>query len=161
MFQDQLTRESSEIQRKYWKADFLKKKFPNSKYCLILDNVRSHSNIQFQNLKMVFLPPQSTASLQPLDTSIFGTVKNSYSAWLMREALARGIENISLEDCVRSMADIFWNLDVRSVNHGYKKTGISKFQSEPVLETPLTRDEQVQNLLERFDRFVCSDSDED
>ena len=45
--------------------------------------------------------------------------------------------------------------------HGYKKTGISKFQSEPVLETPLTRDEQVQNLLERFDRFVCSDSDED
>ena len=142
-------------------ADFLKKKFPNSKYCLILDNVRSHSNIQFQNLKMVFLPPQSTASLQPLDTSIFGTVKNSYSAWLMREALERGIENISLEDCVRSMADIFWNLDVRSVNHGYKKTGISKFQSEPVLETPLTRDEQVQNLLERFDRFVCSDSDED
>ena len=88
-------------------------------------------------------------------------VKNSYSAWLMREALERGIENISLEDCVRSMADIFWNLDVRSVNHGYKKTGISKFQSEPVLETPLTRDEQVQNLIERFDRFVCSDSDED
>ena len=83
------------------------------------------------------------------------------TAWLMRESLEKGIENISLKDCVRSMADIFWNLDVRSVNHGYKKTGISKFQSEPVLETPLTRDEQVQNLIERFDRFVCSDSDED
>ena len=142
-------------------ADFLKKNFPNSKYCMILDNVRSHSNIQFQNLKMAFLPPNSTAALQPLDTSIFGTIKNSYTAWLMREALERGIENIQLEECVRSMADIFWNLDVRSVNHGYKKTGISKFQSEPVLETPLTREEQVQNLIERFDRFACSDSDED
>ena len=64
----------------------------------------------------------------------------------MRESLEKGIENISLEDCVRSMADIFWNLDV---------------QSEPVLETPLTRDEQVQNLIERFDRFICSDFDED
>ena len=110
---------------------------------------------------MAFLPPNSTAALQPLDTSIFGTIKNSYTAWLMREALERGIENIQLEECVRSMADIFWNLDVRSVNHGYKKTGISKFQSEPVLETPLTREEQVQNLIERFDRFACSDSDED
>ena len=38
---------------------------------------------------------------------------------------------------------------------------LSKFQSEPVLETPLTREEQVQNLIERFDRFACSDSDED
>ena len=42
-----------------------------------------------------------------------------------------------------------------------KKTKLSKFQSEPVLETPLTRDEEIQNLLERFDRFQCSDSDEE
>ena len=47
---------------------------------------------------MAFLPPNSTAVLKPLDTSIFGTIKNSYSAWLMREALER--ENIPLEDCV-------------------------------------------------------------
>ena len=142
-------------------SDFLKKKFPNSKYCMILDNVRSHSNIQFPNLKMAFLPPNSTGALQPLDTSIFGTIKNSYSAWLMRESLDKGPENIPLEDCVRSMADIFWNLDVRSVNHGFQKTKISKFQSEPTLETPLTREEEVQNIIDRFDRFACSDSDED
>ena len=93
---------------------------------MILDNVRSHSNIQFPNLKMAFLPPNSTGALQPLDTSIFGTIKNSYSTWLhMRESLEKGPENIPLEDCVRSMADIFWKLDVRSVNHGFKKTKIS------------------------------------
>ena len=63
---------------------------------------------------------QPLAALQPVDTSIFGTIKNSYTAWLMRESLERGIENIQLEESVRSMADIFWNLDVRSVNHGYK-----------------------------------------
>ena len=113
-------------------ADFLTKKFPNLKCCMILDNARSHSNIHFPNLKMAFLPPNSIAALQPLDTSIFGTIKNSYTAWLMRESLERGIENIQLEECVRSMADIFWNLDARSVNYGYKKTGFSKFQSEPV-----------------------------
>ena len=42
---------------------------------------------------------------------------------------------------------------------GLKKL-ISKFRSEPVLETPLTRKEQVHNLVDRFDRFACSDSDE-
>ena len=45
----------------------------------------------------------------------------------MRESLERGIENIQPEECVRSMADIFWNLDVRSVNHGYKKLEFQNF----------------------------------
>ena len=36
-----------------------------------------------------------------------------------------------------------------------------KFQSEPTLETTLTREEEVQNIIDRFDRFACSDSDED
>ena len=142
-------------------SNFLKKKFPNTKFSLMLDNVASHSNIQFQNLKVAFLPPNSTASLQPLDTSIFGTMKNKYASWLMRETLEKGPENLKLEDCVRSFADVFWNMDVRSVNDGFKKTGLSKFQSEPVLETPLSREEQVMNLIERFDRFQCSDSDDE
>ena len=96
-------------------SDYLKKKFPNTKFSLMLDNVASHSNIQFQNLKVAFLPPNSTASLQPLDTSIFGTMKNKYASWLMRETLEKGPENLKLEDCVRSFADVFWNMDVRSV----------------------------------------------
>ena len=55
--------------------------------------------------------------------------------------------NLKLEHCIRSMANIFCNLDVRSVNHGFKKTGLSKFQSEPVIETQLTREEDIMNLI--------------
>ena len=142
-------------------SDHLKKNFPNTKFCMIIDNVASHSKIEFPNLKMSFLPPNSTAALQPLDTSIFGTIKNVYAAWLMQETLEKGPENLKLEDCVRSLANIFWNMDVKCINHGFKKTGLSKFQLQPVLETPLTREEEVMNLIESFDRFACSDSDED
>ena len=62
-------------------------------------------------------------------------IKNQYAAY----ALEVGPEQLRLENCVRSMADIFGRLDVR--NHGFKKTGLSLFQSEPAKET-----EQVMNL---------------
>ena len=127
----------------------------------MIDNVPSHADLEFPNLKFAFLPPNSTARLQPLDTSIFGTLKNKYSAWLMQEQLEKGPENLKLENCVRSMADIFCNLETGCVNHGFKKTGLSKFQSESVIETPLTQEEEVMNLIERFDKFACSDSEED
>ena len=53
------------------------------------------------------------------------------------------------------------NLDVRSINHGFKMTKISKFQSEPSIETELTRNEQIMNLIESFDKFACSDSEDE
>ena len=59
------------------------------------------------------------------------------------------------------MADIFCNLDVRCINHGFKKTESSFFQSEPAIENQLSRKEQVMNLIERFDKFACLDSYED
>ena len=142
-------------------STYLKKNFPNTRYCMMLDNVPSHTNVEFPNLKMVWLPPNSTARLQPLDTSIFGTTKNKYYSWLMQETLENGPENLALERCIRSMADIFWNLEIKCINHGFKKTGLTKFQSEPAMETPLTREEAIMNLIESFDKFACSDSDEE
>ena len=100
----------------------------------MIDNVPSHIPTEFSNLKTLFIPPNCTAKLQPLDTSIFATVKNQYSSWLMKETVARGPENITLEMAVISMASIFNSMDVKSINHGFKKTGLNLFQSEPTTE---------------------------
>ena len=40
-------------------------------------------------------------------------------------------------------------------------SALSKFQSEEVIETELIRGEQLMNLIERFDKFACSDSDDE
>ena len=109
----------------------------------------------------LFIPPNCTAKLQPLDCSILATVKNKYYSWLMKETVARGPENINLEMAVISMANIFNSMDVKSINHGFKKTGLALFQSEPTIETELTREEQILNLCDRFDKFACSDSEND
>ena len=74
---------------------FLKRKTPNTKYLIMIDNVPSHIPTEFRNLKTLFIPPNCTAKLQPLDTSIFATVKNQYSSWLMKETVALGPENIT------------------------------------------------------------------
>lgn len=79
----------------------------------------------------------------------------------MQKTLDKGPQSIPLESYIQSMADVFSNLDVTSINHGFKKTVLSKFQSEPVLETQLTRDEDIMNLIESFDRFASSDSEEE
>ena len=49
----------------------------------------------------------------------------------------------------------------KCVNHGFKKTGLPKFQSEEVIETEVTPGEQLMNLIERFDKFACSDYDDE
>ena len=72
-----------------------------------------------------------------------------------------GPENITLEMAVTSLASIFHRLDVKSINHGFKMTGLSLFQSEPTIETKLTPEERIMNLCERFDKFACSDSEDE
>ena len=51
----------------------------------------------------------------------------------MKETVALGPENITLEIAVTSMANIFNSMDVKSINHGFKKTGLHLFQSEPTI----------------------------
>ena len=79
----------------------------------------------------------------------------------MRETLRIGPENLKLESCVQSMPNIVNNLDVRSSNLRFWATGLTKFKSEPILETELSRNESIQNLIESFDKFACSDSDDE
>ena len=115
-------------------SSFLKQKSPNTRFGLLLDNVASHFNVDHPNLKLIFLPPNTTAKTQSLDLTVFGVLKNQYSSWLMRETLRFGPENLKLESCIQSMATIFKNLDVRSSNHGFCATELTKFKTEPTLE---------------------------
>ena len=65
-------------------SSFLKQKSPNTRFGLLLDNVPSHLNVDHPNLKLIFLPPNTTAKTQSLDITVFGVLKNQYSSWLMR-----------------------------------------------------------------------------
>ena len=127
----------------------------------MLNNVPSHLHIHFDNLTLPFLPPFTTAQTQPLDCSVFAVMKNEYSKWLIHETLVRVPEHIKLESCVSAFDTIFKDLDIRIINNSFKKTKLSLFRSKPTITTELTKGEQVMNLIERMDKFQCSDSEDD
>ena len=65
---------------------------------LLLDNVSSHSQElkeRFRNIKVVFLPKNSTSRLQPLDAGIIKNFKVHYCKLLVRHTLAQ-IDDIDI-----------------------------------------------------------------
>ena len=55
---------------------------------MFLDNCGAHPKLQFSNIKLVFLPPNTTSRLQPCDAGIIATLKAHYRKRLVRHVLA-------------------------------------------------------------------------
>ena len=55
---------------------------------LFLDNAPSHPPVKLQNVKLAFLPPNTTSLLQPMDQGIIQTVKLKYRKRQLQHVLA-------------------------------------------------------------------------
>lgn len=80
----------------------------NRKILLFLDNAASHpKNMTLDNIKIVFLPPNTTAVCQPLDQGIIQNFKIHYRAAIVKDLLP----NIEASDSVRSLVKTINVLD--------------------------------------------------
>lgn len=59
----------------------------NRNILLLLDNATSHPNIELTNVKLVFLPPNCTSELQPLDNGIIQSIKLKYRKTMLSKDL--------------------------------------------------------------------------
>lgn len=66
-----------------------KMKRKNRNILIIVDNCSAHPDCQFSNVKLVFLPPNTTSKLQPCDAGIIQTVKIHYRKKLLRHILSK------------------------------------------------------------------------
>lgn len=57
---------------------YMKQKELNFKILLIIDNAPGHPHLDHPNIKVVFLPPNTTNLIQPLDQGIIATFKKYY-----------------------------------------------------------------------------------
>ncbi|GFW19277.1 tigger transposable element-derived protein 1 [Trichonephila clavipes] len=57
---------------------YMKEKSLDFKVLLIADNAASHSQLEHPNIQLVFLPPNTTSLIQPLDQGIIATFKKYY-----------------------------------------------------------------------------------
>lgn len=70
---------------------------------LFLDNCGAHPHIQLSNVKLQFLPPNTTSRLQPCDAGVIATFKSHYRKRLLRHLLAQMDDATQASDLAKSV----------------------------------------------------------
>ena len=75
----------------------------NRKILLFVDNCSAHPDIQLSNIKLKFLPPNTTSKLQPCDAGIIQTLKANYRIQLVNHILWHINECASASELAKSV----------------------------------------------------------
>ena len=115
----------------------------NRKILLLLDNCAAHPKLEFSNIRLIFLPPNCTASLQPMDQGIIRCLKSHYRRRLMvklLEASDRGEKfQLSLLDAIHMIAQSWDMVSSDTIRNCFKHSGIASrsYDFEEEDELPL------------------------
>ncbi|UYV71441.1 hypothetical protein LAZ67_8003210 [Cordylochernes scorpioides] len=118
---------------------------------LLLDNATSHCvpNDSLSNIKIHFLPPNMTASLQPLDSGIIKSFKAQYRKLQLQKMVeladAHLPTELRLDYAVRYCKMAWDSVSPDSISNCWNHTGIIRFTSTAAVE-PLN----YGNLLDRI-----------
>jgi hypothetical protein len=81
---------------------------------VFLDNATCHRNMSsLSNVNLVFLPPNTTSHLQPLDQGIIKTMKTLYRKKLLTKNLAefdKGNDVSNVNECVTVLDAVYWKM---------------------------------------------------
>ncbi|GBO07406.1 hypothetical protein AVEN_163365-1 [Araneus ventricosus] len=147
------------------------------KIVLFIDNCTTHSLIPEMNaVKVVFLPPNTTSKLQPLDQGIIKSFKVFYRKELVKKVVnsndkKQKMKPFNMVDSMR-MADRAWmNVTQKKIKTFFEKAGFFSVESESDEEQELHTEtqqceewEKVSKILSHsktttFETFTEFDSD--
>lgn len=108
------------------------------KIALILDNAPSHKvAANLTNIKLIFIPPNMTAHLQPLDAGIINALKCGYKKMLINLALdcyEKKISfNIDLRKVAVELSEIWHNLSSNTISNCFGHCKIKKNFQDVIL----------------------------
>jgi hypothetical protein len=125
----------------------------NRKIALILDNCSSHPVMTLSNIKLIFLPPNTTSVLQPMDMGVIHAIKCLYRVKVARKLLAL-IEtkpnptpkDIDLYDALIMLKQSWDEISVETVKNCFVKSGF-QLNSVESIEMPEIEDINVWDEL--------------
>lgn len=151
--------------------DMIKK---NKHILMMIDNCTAHGDIpQLSNVKVQFLPPNTTSKLQPLDQGIIKNFKSYYRKEVVRRFLSdldnKSPTKINLLDAMWMLTKAWQNVSKTTISNCFKKSGFKIIEEDVDEPTPLpidvaprdwtkVRDELDLQELE-FEDFVTFDDD--
>ena len=121
-----------------------KMKRDNRSILLFIDNCTAHPDVQFSNVRLVFLPPNTTSKLQPCDAGIIQATKMHYRKLLLRNVLFRMDEAACVSDLAKSVNILDAIMWLKSAWDSVKPTTIQKCFARC-----------------GFNKATCSDQEED
>jgi hypothetical protein len=131
----------------------------NRKVLLLVDNCSAHRMDEppLSNVNVCFLPPNTTAHLQPLDAGIIRAFKAHYKARLLAHVIeqfdAHGTVNfkIDLACAFRFVTTAWGRITAESIVNCWRATGIVVATTEPEVQGPA--DDPVAVVSERLGRL--------
>lgn len=142
-------------------AKFRKK---NRKILLLIDNCPSHpKNIQgLSNIKIVFLPPNGTSKLQPMDQGIIKVMKQHYRKRLVLRYLdamekAEPSPSINLLEAINYITAAWESVRPDVIKNCFAKAGIKWSDQEIMPEPEIEKEEEA--VFENYPEYVTVDDD--
>ncbi|GFV78453.1 tigger transposable element-derived protein 1 [Trichonephila clavipes] len=140
---------------------YMKEKSLDFKVLLIVDNAASHPQLEHPNVQLVFLPPNTTSLIQPLDQGIIATFKKYYIKTTYIFILNK-LENESLTvkdvwkqfsifDCLIHVASTSAQIRPRTLNACWKKIWPACVTDNTTTQTSTLSDEII-NLAHEIGR---------
>lgn len=117
-----------------WLTD-LDKEMKKKKILMFIDNCTAHGDLpKLKNIKMEFLPPNTTSKLQPLDQGIIKNFKVLYRKEVVRQFL-RDIEDknptkINVLDAMWMASKAWANVTEKTIENCFKKSGFKRQNQE-------------------------------
>ena len=152
---------TSEIMTEFL-TDFNKKmEKAKRKVVLFLDNAACHVHLEMSNVKLIFLPPNTSSVCQPLDLGIIKTFKDFYKKKLLRHVVSKMDQNESIEKSTKIIYAIHWiissiaEIKDRTVKKCFKKAGFQmSFEDNEALANCEDNSDQnlqeIQDLIQRI-----------
>lgn len=140
------------------------------KILLLLDNCSAHpSAMAFSNIEIVFLPPNTTSTIQPMDMGVIRNLKGHYRKKINERIIAEldadetkkavdAIKNINLLNAIYMISEAWSEVKMETIINCYAKAGfVDESRLEPIEEEIL---QPPSNLTEdQFNALVDQDED--
>jgi hypothetical protein len=137
----------------------------NRKIAFTIDNCSSHPSIPLSNVKLIFLPPNTTSRLQAMDMGVIHSIKSNYRLKIARKLLVLletepnpTVKDIDLYDALIMLKSSRDEVSAETVKNYFIKSGLSFINNESEIEELENEgDESIWNELS--DRLGLEDID--
>jgi hypothetical protein len=131
------------------------------KVLLFLDNCSCHSeNLIFSNIKIIFLPKNSTSVLQPCDAGIIKCIKGQYRTQLVKHLIAyldnekNSVPAINLLDAIYMLSASWRKISENTIKNCFIKCGFVKDTNQEIEIVGEVANEEQNNIWQTYTELI-------